>query len=239
MVAPTDAGTRTEKVCVTSQVTWTLDWSSFVDEIDYHDPEVAIADGFADVVLPSAGLSILAVAPDVAELVLSTRYERVWTSTRPVVAGEPLETRITIEGTTAEAQFCDRLGVPVVTERFTHASAENCAVDPDRSVFRTQPFDLTRQRAMAWGLALLGGHAAWAEQSDHVTAAALTYVLPSLIGARSIITGPGAARQIRSVTCLPLGKVQLEDRLSAVEAGDNTVAVCSGDRPIARVAVHF
>lgn len=236
---------------VTRAAAWMADWGTYVDEPDYQDPEVAVADGYADIPLPPGALSGIALASDrlPPEAVRAGCVQRAWTAVEPVVVGTPLRVRIgagygtvatrfeTMEGTTVAIEHLSVVDAPVAVEE---GGGEPVAT------FVTGPLDLTRVRALSWSLGELDPHRRWrwGEEPQILRELAQRLVAPALVAARAVVSGKDAARRIGGLTlrCAatpPAPGAALSAHVTERDATTANVVVSAASVLVAVVSLQF
>lgn len=235
----------TRSVVLTRSAAWMADWSSYTDEIDHQDPEVAIGGGYRDMVLPLGSLSAVGVLPELVDRLSDPDLERRWQAGRPLVAGEQLVMSTSTGDGVTSTSFAAGDGEEVGREVYTAMSSAHALSLPNRTpAFRTGPIDRTRLRALAWGLGTIdpsGPGWRWGEEPAALLHVLARFVLPGLVAVRGALWGHAATESVREVTCRPIGSVIEGERLSTwiVDRPDGFDAtVAAQDRPIAAVAIE-
>jgi hypothetical protein len=234
---------------VTRAAAWMADWSTFVDEPDYQDPEVAVADGYSDIPLPPGALSVAALAIDALSLddVRAGRVQRVWEGAQPVVVGTPLRARITTGYGTVTTRFETLDGTTVATERISVLDAPLDDGAPDGpTAFGTGPIDLTRVRALSWSLGEIDPDRqwAWGREPEVVRALGQRLVAPALVAGRAVVSGKDAPRRIAALTVrTTAAAADMGSSLTAEVVSRNgsaaEVAVSADGRLLAAVSVQL
>lgn len=211
---------------VTRAGAWMADWAMYVDEPDYQDPEVAVADGYSDIPLPPGALSAAALVADVlpAEDVQAGRAQRTWEGFIPVVVGTPLRARITADDGVVTTRFQTLDGTDVAVERITvfDTPLAGRRTDDDTNAFRTGPIDLTRVRALSWSLSELDPERqwSWGHEPGVVRSVAQRLVAPALVAGRAVAPGKEAARRITTLSVRTTAmSTELGDSLTAAVVG--------------------
>lgn len=235
----------TRSVVLTRSAAWMSDWSSYTDEIDHQDPEVAMGGGYRDMVLPIGSLSAVGVLPELVDHLSDPDLERRWHAGRPLVAGEHLVLSTSTGDGVTSTSFAAVDGEEVGREVYSaRPSAPTMALPNRAPAFRTGPIDRTRLRALAWGLGSIdpGGPGwRWGEEPAALLHVLARFVLPGLVAVRGALWGHAATESVRAVTCRPMGIVIEGERLSTWivdRPGGFDATVAAGDRPIAAVAIE-
>jgi hypothetical protein len=219
------------------------DWSCFVDEPDYHDPEVAVADGYRDIPLPPGALSLIAVATEVLDALPADRpLRRSWRSTRPVVVGERLYLTVAQKDGSVSGEFSTGAGEPVAWETLSVAEGP-APVDRGTPVFATGVIDATRRRALAWSVSQLRPEGSWRWGAEPAAVADLCWrlIAPGLVAARAAVTGADAAHRIREIEVSANGSLDAGSALVAESLfrapGRTDLSIVVGDHLFARATV--
>lgn len=236
---------------VTRAAAWMADWGTYVDEPDYQDPEVAVADGYADIPLPPGALSGIALASDrlPPEAVRAGCVQRAWTAVEPVVVGTPLRVRIAAGYGTVATRFETMAGTTVAVEHLSVVDApvalEGNGVRPV-ATFVTGPLDLTRVRALSWSLGEIDPERRWrwGDEPEIVRELAQRLVAPALVASRAVVSGKDAARRVAGLTvrCAatpPAPGAALTAHVTERDATTATVAVSADSDLVAVVAVQL
>lgn len=234
---------------VTRTAAWMADWSTFVDEPDYQDPEVAVADGYSNIPLPPGALSVAALAIDALPLddVRAGRVQRVWEGAQPVVVDTPLRSRITTGYGTVTTRFETLDGRTVATERISVVDAPLNDGAPDGpTAFGTGPIDLTRVRALSWSLGEIDPDRkwSWGQEPEVVRALGQRLIAPALVAGRTVVSGRDAPRRIIALTVrTTAAAAAMGSPLTAEVVGRDgsavEVAVSADDRLLAAVSVRL
>jgi hypothetical protein len=189
---PPESGHRvvvTGSLLVSETAAFMIDWSSFLDDISFQDPEVATARGHLSVPFPGALPSAVPFAA-AAALVQGPAVRRVWSSVGSLEAGGGLRTTVTASPNAVRTRF--EAGGFEADELLEVAPlGELASADPRldaRPAFRTSaPVSRTRTRAFAWGLNDLfpAAHEArferWGHEAPHVALLTTTVLLPTVL----------------------------------------------------------
>lgn len=234
---------------VTRAAAWMADWSTYVDEPDYQDPEVAVAHGYQAIPLPPGSLSGAALAAEALPLdaLRAGRVCRRWEGGAPVVVGTPLRARIRAGFGTLTTRFEARDGTKVATEWIS--VVESPLVDEElageAATFETGPVDLTRVRAMSWSLGEIDPDRqwSWGEEPEAVQVVGLRLVAPALVAARAVVSGKDAARAIAGFTVVTTAApadlgATLKAEVVGRDGDDANVAIRSDGRLLASVVVN-
>ena len=219
------------------------DWSCFVDEPDYHDPEVAVADGYRNIPLPPGALSLMAVAADALDALPTDRpLRRSWRATRPIVVGEHLFLTVARDDGFVTGEFSTASGEAVAWETFSVADGPPPA-DRGKPLFATGTIDVTRRRALAWSVSQLRPEGSWRWGAEPAAVADLCWrlVAPGLVAARAVVTGADAARRITEIEVSANGFLAPGSALVAESVGRDGVrtelSIVAAGRLFARAIV--
>lgn len=222
------------------------DWACFVDEPDYHDPEVAVADGYADIPLPPGALSMIALAPELLSVMpRGPLLRRSWRAARPIVVGEHLALSVSVTDEAVIGEFHGDGGEPVAWEMISGADGR-LGEERGTSVFRTGCIDSSRRRALAWSVSQLRpeGSWPWKDAPDGLVDLCWSLVGPSVVAARAAVPGPDAPRRVRSIDVTANGSIAGSDAMLVAElvgsgSGRADFSILAADQPVARVTVDM
>lgn len=222
------------------------DWACFVDEPDYHDPEVALADGYADIPLPPGALSMIALAPEVLSVTpQGPLLRRSWRAARPVVVGERLALSVAVTDAAVIGEFHGDGGEPVAWEVISGADGR-LGEERGTSVFSTGCIDSSRRRALAWSVSQLRpeGSWPWKDAPEGLVDLCWRLVGPSVVAARAAVPGSDAPRRVKAIDVTANGSLAgcdatLVAELVASGAGRADFSILAADQLVARVAVEM
>lgn len=189
------------------------DWSAFLDDATYQDPEVADARGHGSVPLP-VGLPSAIALPEAAFLVRGSGVRRRWRASGVIRAGDELRMSVSASPGVLRARFD---GAGFSAEETLEAVASDQLPESEAAdwppMFRTSSaVDPTRLRALAWGLNDMlpaqdeARYARWGAEAEHVRALASAVLIPTVLAvyvSGHASTAHAGAVQVETVAHVP------------------------------------
>lgn len=247
---PTEVSAETSlgPVVVSRAAAWMADWSMYIDEPSYQDPEVAIADGYGEIPLPPGALSVIGMAAGLLPIAAHAGgLRREWEVGGPIVVGATLMVHVSATADELCARFESADGVVVATERLivSSFSPQNSEEVKEPERFCTGPIDRTRLRALCWSLGEFdaGRDWTWGSEPELVRSLAERVVAPGLVAGRAVVSGRHAARRIIGITVrstaadLTVGEAVCAEVVHSGET-KSEVVVSSAGRRLADVTIR-